>query len=485
MNLIIVVTIIFALNISLCVAQTENLQSLPELKQGDYFLMGKYNDEPILWRYVNNDNNKIFSNDAIYDETNNIIINKYSNNKYVFSKFINNKWQYNYFECEKDVKSEILLYSDKILCFKEFDLPKNSNDKITNYWEKSSIREWLNSMFLDEYIYKEKGFISDTNFTAKERSVIKKSNIETYLPVENIPKEVKNHDIWAVFENTYEISRPHGDDYSEIDGVGYMISANGGYRRITQDRMFLLEEEQVYNIFKSFGSAASQLSESLKLEHEKENYNYAYWIRSPYNGKSSYYYNKKEEENDGITISGESPDNTQDEYKFPYGGYTIKVGDKYTKSSVAEKKGIRPAFYLNTENAIILSGTGTKDDPYVLDGKPVISVNLNNTELDFYDQPVIKDGIIMLPMDEIYKYLGAKTIDWNNEYKSIAMEYNGNYIYMMLDNKGIIVNGESYDMGYPMTMIDDVAYVPLTAIEKSITPNVTWNGEQYRVDINK
>ena len=73
MNLIIVITIIFSLNTSLCVAQTENLQSLPELNQGDYFLMGKYNDEPILWRYVNNDNNKIFSNDAIYDETNNIV----------------------------------------------------------------------------------------------------------------------------------------------------------------------------------------------------------------------------------------------------------------------------------------------------------------------------------------------------------------------------------------------------------------------------
>ncbi|WP_320691563.1 hypothetical protein [Monoglobus pectinilyticus] len=55
MNLIIIITIIFSLNTSLCVAQTENLQSLPELKQGDYFLMGKYNDEPILWRYVNND----------------------------------------------------------------------------------------------------------------------------------------------------------------------------------------------------------------------------------------------------------------------------------------------------------------------------------------------------------------------------------------------------------------------------------------------
>ena len=55
---------------------------------------------------------------------------------------------------------------------------------------------------------------------------------------------------------------------------------------------------------------------------------------------------------------------------------------------------------------------------------------------------------------------------------------------MLRDNKGIMINGEIYDLGYPMTMIDDVAYVPLTAIEMSITPNVTWNGEQYRIDIN-
>ena len=118
MNLIIVITIIFSLNTSLCVAQTENLQSLPELKQGDYFLMGKYNDEPILWRYVNNDNNKIFSNDAIYDETNNIVIKKSDyNDKYEIGKFDNGKFYFDEINYNIDMESKVLLYSDKILCF--------------------------------------------------------------------------------------------------------------------------------------------------------------------------------------------------------------------------------------------------------------------------------------------------------------------------------------------------------------------------------
>ena len=185
---------------------------------------------------------------------------------------------------------------------------------------------------------------------------------------------------------------------------------------------YSLQNDKLFHNLKVLGLSLIHIS----------NYNYAYWIRSPYNA------NEAEAGINGCIISGEVLEDTQNMHHLPYSNIDFKVGDKYTKSSVTEKKGIRPAFYLNTENSIILSGTGTKEDPYVLDGKPVISVNLNNTELDFYDQPVIKDGIIMLPMDEIYKYLGAKTIDWNNEYKSIAMEYNGNYIYMMLDNKGII-----------------------------------------------
>ena len=479
MNLIIIITIIFSLNTSLCVAQTENLQSLPELKQGDYFLMGKYNDEPILWRYVNNDNNKIFSNDAIYDETNNIIIKKSDyNDKYEIGKFDNGKFYFDEINYNIDMESKVLLYSDKILCFKEFDTVEDLHNKETNFWKESSIRKWLNSTDLNIVEYnKESGFISRTNFTNSQRSIMINSNIQTYWPIERVSKDIIKYP-FGLFKNMYGETNAHGDNYYTIPRVGYMITGKGGVKNITQDKIFLLEEEQIYNIFKSFDSAVSQLSEGLKFEYEKANYNYAYWIRSPYNA------NEAEAGINGCIISGEVLEDTQNMHHLPYSNIDFKVGDKYTKSSVTEKKGIRPAFYLNTESAIILSGTGTKEDPYVLDGKPVISVNLNNTELDFYDQPVIKDGIIMLPMDEIYKYLGAKTIDWNNEYKSIAMEYNGNYIYMMLDNKGIIVNGKSYDMGYPMTMIDDVAYVPLTAIEKSITPNVTWNGEQYRIDIN-
>ena len=112
-----------------------------------------------------------------------------------------------------------------------------------------------------------------------------------------------------------------------------------------------------------------------------------------------------------------------------------------------------------------------------------IEVYTNGTKAEMGDQATIKDGIVMLPVKETFKKLGAK-VNWDEETQSVTIEKDGNYIYMLRDNKGIMINGEIYDLGYPMTMIEDVAYIPLTAIEMSITPNVTWNGEQYRIDIN-
>ena len=66
--------IILALTISIELAACTTANSTPsdvetsngELKIGDYILLGKYNDEPILWRYVVDDENgKMFLSDKI------------------------------------------------------------------------------------------------------------------------------------------------------------------------------------------------------------------------------------------------------------------------------------------------------------------------------------------------------------------------------------------------------------------------------------
>ena len=70
------------------IIESEN-SKVDRMQLGNYFILGKYNDEPIVWRYVADDQNGK------------------------------------------------LIVSDKILCFKPFG--KN------NFWEESYIRRWLNS----------------------------------------------------------------------------------------------------------------------------------------------------------------------------------------------------------------------------------------------------------------------------------------------------------------------------------------------------
>ena len=69
--------------------------------------------------------------------------------------------------------------------------------------------------------------------------------------------------------------------------------------------------------------------------------------------------------------------------------------------------GVRPAFYLDEDNAVILSGSGTAEEPYIMTGRE-IEVYTNGTKAEMSDQPTIKDGIVMLPVKETFEKLEQK-----------------------------------------------------------------------------
>ena len=82
---------IFAVTIliSTASAYADVVQPIKEMQIGDYFILGKYNEEPIVWRYVADDENGK------------------------------------------------LIVSDKVLCNKPFGL--------SSFWQESYVRKWLNS----------------------------------------------------------------------------------------------------------------------------------------------------------------------------------------------------------------------------------------------------------------------------------------------------------------------------------------------------
>ena len=410
-----IVIVIFAVTIliSTTSAYADVVQPIKEMQIGDYFILGKYNEEPIVWRYVADDENGK------------------------------------------------LIVSDKILCLKPFGE--------NNFWEESFPRAWLNSdvaegkkewswaVNYNKHVIEsaqiptdEKGFLNESNFSKKERKVFKPVTQWTMLPLNHLDLATNGEtEVYNALKE-YRQGSPMNDGYFKFYDIEELPEAYHGAAHEVTDTVFLMDEMQIYNMWKNLGEVKAVLGEDCDSLFTK---------LSEYN---DYFLRTASKDELGCTSLGED--------------------GEYMHLSCYYYGGIRPAFYLDEDNAVILSGSGTAEEPYIMTGRE-IEVYTNGTKAEMSDQPTIKDGIVMLPVKETFEKLGAK-VNWEEETQSVTIEKDGNYIYMLRDNKGIMINGEIYDLGYPMTMIEDVAYVPLTAIEMSITPNVTWNGEQYRIDIN-
>ena len=392
------------------IIESENLK-IDSMQIGDYFSLGKYNDEPIIWRYVADDENGK------------------------------------------------LIVSDKVLCNKPFGL--------SSFWQESYVRKWLNSTvsegevdwnlkefhnrWVNENINtKEKGFLNESNFSQKERKVLKQVTQWTMLPINHLDLATNGEtEVYNALKE-YRQGSPMNGGYFKFYDIEELPEAYHGAAHEVTDTVFLMDEMQIYNMWKNLGEVKAVLGEDCDSLFTK---------LSEYN---DYFLRTASKDELGCTSLGED--------------------GEYGHGSCHFYGGIRPAFYLDEDNAVILSGSGTAEEPYIMTGRE-IEVYTNGTKAEMSDQPTIKDGIVMLPVKETFEKLGAK-VNWDEETQAVTIEKDGNYIYMLRDNKGIMINGEIYDLGYPMTMIEDVAYVSLTAIEMSITPNVTWNGEQYRIDIN-
>ena len=291
---------------------------------GDYIQLGKYDGIPIIWRYVSDD----------------------SNGK--------------------------LMWSDERLCRKAFDVPGSKNTSshaqraggMSNYWGDSNIRSWLNSDAsagevawlcgnppVDYEISNmatptiwpgyadEKGFLADGNFTQSERDVIKEVTQKTIL--DRVDSEVAVGGDWRAWQN--------GDRTNSIRGFKVYIKSfvEELYDDIcfeyTTDKIFLLEINQFLNILKN-----------PLLSEEKDKL--ASWLRTPFGYEYQY-------SGTAIAYSGCRVLNTAIVGDIDSGYIDLQVSFAYNPI------GIRPAFYLDETTAQILSGSGTEEDPYVVDGK--------------------------------------------------------------------------------------------------------------------
>ena len=373
------------------------------LNVGDYIVLGRYGGENIVWRYVADDENGK------------------------------------------------LMWSDEFICKKPFGE--------SNSWENSWIRTWLNSsrevnnvsdmssvdpleQLYEEYYKNESGFIHSDNFSQSEISVIKTVMLKTPAPkIEGwtLPTEYAYKCGYKEAYCDKEELEKSRDYYSKLESI------------ILPENIFLLDFEQLLMI-QNNSSILGDCFKNIVCINEPISDSSRYWIRTPI---------------DGVMVTSVQS-GTGEYYK-----HTLAV-DNYSYGDDAEKRDfcissnnrctysnfIRPAFYLNEENAQILSGSGTKDAPYVLDGKPVPERFEENGLYGYKDA----DGNVVVPA----KY--AKALPFSDGAALVAtvedpyrwryIGTNGNYLF----DKAFYASN-NFNNGYALVLVaDDPKY---TYIDKT------------------
>ena len=473
-------------------ANDENTVLPAQLEIGDYFTLGRYYDEPIVWRYVADDENGK------------------------------------------------LILSDRIICYKAFDVSSNEDASGSharswprrqipignNYWGDSNIRSWLNSAApegkvvwlcgispnsnpfhssleneYEEYA-NEKGFLADGNFTGTEKNAIKSVTQKSLL--DQVDADLAtggSKEVWdeLVDNKDWWTNIRFGTDSVYHDGEevrGHVINpVEIRYDEICfeyiTDQIFLMDIKQCWAVHENENILGDRychakptqtaLERYLGVEYGSTEEEKSYYLRTPYGRPHQ--------------ISREG---------FAAG---VKIlDDTGAKMSAGSFGGIRPAFYLDENNAIILSGSGTEEEPYVMDGKSgtnneesgnngsedvtenektsVISVFYNGSELYFDQAPEIENDRVLVPMRKIFERLGAE-VQWEERTRTVTAVAGETEIILQLDNPKMLKNGESIELDTPPRLKGERTLVPIRAVSEGLGAKVEWLEELERVVISK
>ena len=406
-------------------AQPLAVTSVQDMQIGEYFILGKYNEEPIVWRYMDEDENGK------------------------------------------------LMVSDRILCEKPFgdtgDTVADLEKKYGNYWKGSYARTWLNSDVnegeVDWSVYvskrekddldcQEEGFLHESNFSVLEKKVMKPVTQWTMLPEDrlNLSENGLTTAYTAIKKTIPGNPRDGGGDIDYT--IPELPEVYTGAAHQTTDTMFLLDEIQIYHMWENFGDVKAQA----RISYQPENSWVNPWINR--NGYDCYYLR--------------TPSRT----KHTLIGATERDGYLAMRSSTA---GIRPAFYLDEDEAMILSGNGTAEDPYVMSGKE-IRVTVNEKEMQLDQPAMIKDGIVLVPLRSIFEALGAD-IHWDEANQTVTATKGEEEIKVQIGSSILNKNGTEIDLGYPALLEGERTMVPLNAIEEGLGVTAAWNGDTLQVTI--
>lgn len=119
---------------------------------------------------------------------------------------------------------------------------------------------------------------------------------------------------------------------------------------------------------------------------------------------------------------------------------------------------------------------------YIFGTNNVITVLLNNTEIEFDQPPIIFNDRTLVPLRAIFEALGA-TVSWDASTQTVTAIRSGVTIKITIGSNYMYKNGESIILDVPAMIVNDRTLVPVRAVSEALGCIVEWNGNTRQVII--
>ncbi len=113
-----------------------------------------------------------------------------------------------------------------------------------------------------------------------------------------------------------------------------------------------------------------------------------------------------------------------------------------------------------------------------------IKVQVNGENIAFDRQPVIEDGVVMVPYRFVVEKLGAK-VSWHHETKTVFSEYEGDIITIQIGNTMMFVGSTVFNLEKAPYLETDRTLVPVNVIENAFGVKAVWDADNNTVVIEK
>lgn len=111
-----------------------------------------------------------------------------------------------------------------------------------------------------------------------------------------------------------------------------------------------------------------------------------------------------------------------------------------------------------------------------------ITVQLDHTQVEFSQAPIIKNDRTLVPVRAIFEAMGA-TVQWNDNTKTVTSTLGDTKVVMVLDNKIMTVNDTPKTLDCAPTLVGGSTMVPTRAVAEGFGCKVEWDGNTRTVFI--